>query len=143
MHENANISFQQQESDVIINTVLSIQPRESGGGGGRSADEIVYELAMQMIDRLPEPITEASASPGVFAVNDQGMMGSLGETKVLSGAMQTGAVGTCLSQEMSRFNKLIGRMKKTLEELQKAIKGLIVMTADLDAMFSALQNNYV
>ncbi|KAF4654403.1 hypothetical protein FOL47_009992, partial [Perkinsus chesapeaki] len=128
MHDNANISFQQQESDVILNTVLSIQPRESGGGGGRSADEIVYELATQMLERLPAPITEESACKEVFAVNEQGMMGSL---------------GTCLSQEMSRFNKLIGRMKKTLTELQKAIKGLIVMTADLDAMFSALQNNYI
>ena len=31
MHENANISFQQQESEKILNVVLSIQPRETAG----------------------------------------------------------------------------------------------------------------
>merc|ERR1719265_2160684 len=35
LHDNANISFMQQESDKIINVVLSIQPRETGGGGGK------------------------------------------------------------------------------------------------------------
>ena len=38
MHENANIAFQQQESDSMIRTMLSIQPREGGGGSEKTPD---------------------------------------------------------------------------------------------------------
>ena len=31
MHENANINYQSQESEKMINTILSIQPRIGSG----------------------------------------------------------------------------------------------------------------
>jgi hypothetical protein len=41
MHENANISFQAQETFNIVKTCLSIQPRTAGGKeGDKSPDEI-------------------------------------------------------------------------------------------------------
>jgi dynein heavy chain len=129
LHANANISFQQQESSLILSTVLGIQPRESGAAGGRRPEEVVEELASNMLQRVPQKLSRDSAHPSVFAVNpDTGMIGSL---------------GTCLGQEMGRFNKLLGRIRSTLVDLQKAIKGLIVMTADLDAMFTSMHNNAV
>jgi dynein heavy chain len=60
MHDNANISFMQQESDKLIGVVLSIQPRESGSGGGKSSEEIVVEIAADQSSRLPEKLTQAS-----------------------------------------------------------------------------------
>lgn len=46
MHENANIAFEGQESQKMIDSILSIQPRVSGNTGvGKSADEVVYEMA--------------------------------------------------------------------------------------------------
>ncbi len=46
MHENANITYQTQESNKIMETILSIQPRvSSGGSGGKSPDEIVMQMA--------------------------------------------------------------------------------------------------
>mmetsp|Transcript_15680 Transcript_15680/g.38848 ORF Transcript_15680/g.38848 Transcript_15680/m.38848 type:complete len:259 (+) Transcript_15680:224-1000(+) len=53
----------------------------------------------------------------------------------------TNPMGTGLRQEMIRFNGLINQVGRTLGEVEKAIKGFVVMTADLDAMFSNLQNN--
>jgi dynein heavy chain len=39
MHENANITYQTQESNKIMETILSIQPRVSSSGtGGKSPD---------------------------------------------------------------------------------------------------------
>merc|ERR1711966_371931 len=40
-----------------------------------------------------------------------------------------------------RFNSLIRTISSTLKELQKAIKGIVVMSADLEEMFTAFQNN--
>lgn len=42
---------------------------------------------------------------------------------------------TFLLQEIYRFNRLLKVIKETLEDLKKAIKGLILMSDDLDAMF--------
>jgi len=129
MHDNANISFQQQESDKIMEVVLSIQPRESGGGGGKGPEEIVSEMAVDQTERVPANLTDEGANPETFAMDEEtGLMLSL---------------GTALTQEMARFNKLLSVMRKSLGELLKAIKGTIVMTNELDAMFTSFQNNQV
>ena len=44
---------------------------------------------------------------------------------------------------MERFNKLLGAINNSLSSLKKAIKGEIVMSADLDRMYSSLMNNQV
>merc|ERR1712072_1195005 len=53
------------------------------------------------------------------------------------------SMGTCLSQEFERFNKMLAKMKKSITDNERAIQGLIVMTADLDAMFFSIQNTKV
>lgn len=42
-----------------------------------------------------------------------------------------------------RFNGLVKRMKSSLVDLQKAIRGLVVMSIDLEKMFTSFQNNQV
>ena len=44
MHNNANITYQLKESNMAINTILNIQPRDVSGSGGKTSDEIVEEL---------------------------------------------------------------------------------------------------
>lgn len=48
LHENANITYQAQESEKIVQTILSIQPRLTSGTGGKSQDDIVMELAIEL-----------------------------------------------------------------------------------------------
>ena len=48
-----------------------------------------------------------------------------------------------LQQEMDRFNRLLKKMRLTLKNVVKGIKGLVVMDADLDAMYTSLLNNQV
>jgi len=129
MHDNANITFMSQESEKVLNVVLSIQPREVGGGGGKSSEEIVADIASVQESRLPVLLSEEGAHPLSFEIKqDTGLMSSL---------------GTCLSQEMSRFNLLLNQLQFTLKELQLAIKGIKVMTNELDGMFNSLFNNQV
>jgi len=44
---------------------------------------------------------------------------------------------------MERFNRLLGRIRNSLKDTQKAIKGLIVMSPDLEAMAISLTNGKV
>lgn len=42
------------------------------------------------------------------------------------------------TQELIRFNKLLVVVKKSLVEVQKAIKGIVVMSADLEELHMSL-----
>jgi dynein heavy chain len=48
-----------------------------------------------------------------------------------------------LMQESDRFNRLLGVLQRSCAELQRAIKGLAVMSSELEAMSQALLNNQV
>ncbi len=62
---------------------------------------------------------EADAGPDTFEKDDQGGVN---------------AIGVCLKNELIRFNKLTRTIKFTLEELLKALKGLVVMSEGIENM---------
>ncbi len=132
MHENANIVFQMQETNRMMTTVLSVQPRATGGaskGGDQNSEQtIVGEIAKRLLATLPLTLEKSEAGPTTFTRLDNGSMHSL---------------STVLSHEMLRFNKLLFVMKSTLEELLKAIAGLVILSAELEKMFTSLLNNQV
>ena len=128
MHDNSNISLQKAESDAVIETALSIQPRDAGKGGGKSPDEFVGEVVDKIQEQMPLALTMQEAHPSVFMKDKNGLMESL---------------ATFLGQEMSRFNRLIKVMDRSLSDIKKAIKGVIVMSPELDAMYTAILNNQI
>jgi dynein heavy chain len=79
--------------------------------------------------RIPGLLDEAKADPTVFE--------GLGE-----GNSQN-TLGVFFKQEMERFNRLLSALSRTLLEIQKAIKGEVVMSYDLDLMYTAMMNNQV
>jgi len=129
MHDNANMSFMQQESDALLNVVLAIQPREASSEGGKSPDQIVSDIAAEETERLPSILIIEGAHASTFAK--------------AAGSDLVNPMGTCLGQEVGRFNNLLKTLQGTLVDIQRAIKGLIVMTEDLDNMFQAMLNNHV
>ena len=48
-----------------------------------------------------------------------------------------------LQQEMIKFNRLVRAMNASLIDMEKAIGGFIVMTSDLDAMYTSCMTNVV
>ena len=112
----------------MVETVLSIQPRLATAAGGMTPDEIVLEKSKELLDSLPELLEQKDGLKELFIVNEQGLIPSL---------------STVLVQEMEKFNNMLTVMRKSLVEIDLAIKGFIVMSETLDSMYLAILNNQV
>lgn len=130
MHPNANIAFQLQETNSLLDAIISIQPRvSSGGGGSASTDAIVAGLCDDILQQMPPDLSLDEAAPGLFdRSSSDGKLNSL---------------SVVLGQEVERFKRLSGVMRSSLAQLQAAIKGLVVMSESLEAAYNALLQNEV
>ena len=123
LHPNAAINFQQKESKTLISTVVNVDGGGAGGRGGSSGsdqDERVKEIAQKMTERMPESFVVRKAHPESFKV--------IGDAVV--------SLGVFLSQELNRFNELLAVMITSLHSLVRAIKGEVVMNAELEVMYN-------
>ncbi|XP_069834127.1 dynein axonemal heavy chain 6 [Dendropsophus ebraccatus] len=128
MHENANLAFQRKETSTLVNTILDVQPRSTSQGAGKSNDEIVGELAASILSKLPDKLDMEAASELLFTKDSNGRVSSL---------------TTVLGQEVDRFNKLLKVLKNSLETLQKAIAGFVVMSEEMERIYKSFLNNQV
>merc|ERR1711977_556718 len=104
--------------NLLLNTVLSLQPR-SGGGGGMSWDDQLAEVSADIEARLPAAYDIELALIQFPVRYDE-------------------AMNTVLTQELQRFNNLTDLIKGMLKEVQRAIKGLVVMSGELETMGNSM-----
>lgn len=123
MHPNANITCDTNETEETLDVILSLQPR-TGGGSGKGRDAIVAEAARDIAGRLPDDFDIEAIAMRYPVLYEESM-------------------NTVLVQECIRYNKLLAAMKRSLADIQKALKGLVVMSKELDDMGSALHANKV
>uniref|UniRef100_A0A3P8PCE0 AAA+ ATPase domain-containing protein n=1 Tax=Astatotilapia calliptera TaxID=8154 RepID=A0A3P8PCE0_ASTCA len=128
MHENANLAFQRQETITLINTILDVNPRSSAQHGAKSNDDIVCELAELILAKLPERLDMDEAIGTLFIKDTNGHLNSL---------------TTVLAQEADRFNNLLKVLRMSLITLQKAIAGLVVMSEEMDRIYTSFLNDQV
>ena len=88
----------------------------------------MLEKAKEFLDKLPEELDQKNGLKELFIQDSQGLIPSL---------------STVLLQEMEKFNNLLVVMKKSLIEIDLAIKGFIVMSETIDKMYVAIINNKV
>ncbi|VEN46861.1 unnamed protein product [Callosobruchus maculatus] len=113
MHENADIMKDQQETSLLFTSTLLTQDAMSSGSSAKSPDEVVNDVAEDILCRLPPNFDRDAANEKFPVTYSQSM-------------------NTVLVQEMTRFNLLLTTIRTSLKNVQKAIKGQIVMSVDLE-----------
>jgi len=53
----------------LVNTILDMQPCVSGSTGGKSSDDIVYDLAESIKEKLPDKLDMDEARQDMFDVS--------------------------------------------------------------------------
>ncbi|XP_050432703.1 dynein axonemal heavy chain 7-like isoform X2 [Adelges cooleyi] len=133
LHENADLIKERQESDVLLNSVVKTQDRVDlwykwnlinnlsgmGEGQGVSSEELVVIFAKDILSKLPKPFDTIAALEKYPTTYNQSM-------------------NTVLVQEMGRFNILLNNITSSLIRIQKAVKGQILMSLELEEVYQSI-----
>ncbi|GIX99967.1 dynein heavy chain 7, axonemal [Caerostris darwini] len=118
MHENVDITRELQESRRLLDSILLTEGTGTSKDGG-TTDQQLTDVATDILAKLPPSFDMEEASIK-YPVNYNESM------------------NTVLVQEMERFNKLLHTIRYSLQQLQAVVKGLVVMSSDLEALAGSL-----
>ncbi|XP_048524356.1 dynein axonemal heavy chain 2 [Dendroctonus ponderosae] len=116
-HPNADITSLISEARNLFETLMSLQI-QSATAAGESKESKVSKLAADVLSKVPKPIDYEN-------------------TDKLTGVNKT-PLDVVLLQEIQRYNNLLNLMNSSLQDLQKGIKGLVVMSAELEEIFTCM-----
>ncbi|CAL8305136.1 unnamed protein product [Lota lota] len=118
LHSNADITKDNQETNQLLDGVLLTLPRQSGGGA-KSPQEVVDELSEDILSKLPADFDMQMVVDKYPVMYDESM-------------------NTVLRQELIRFNRLTQVVRMSLINTRKALKGQVVMSAELEGVFNSM-----
>ncbi|KAI3369512.1 hypothetical protein L3Q82_007723 [Scortum barcoo] len=121
LHDNANISFAQNETFALLGAVVCLQPR-AASAGGKTLEEIVEEIVAGIVEKIPQPFKVQEVMEKYPVLYEESM-------------------NTVLIQEVIRYNRLLALISQSLCDIVKALKGLVVMSSELELMAGSLFNN--
>lgn len=121
-HPNADITSLISEARMLFETLMSLQI-QSSAGDSESQEEKVSQMAADVLSKIPEVIDYE-------------------HTEKLIGAHKA-PLDVVLLQEISRYNTLLSSIVVSLDELQKGIKGLVVMSSELEEIFTCIYEGRV
>merc|ERR1712127_682784 len=106
-----------RESSDTLGTLVGLQAVVVGGEG-MSDEERVAEMAADIEEKVPEPID--------LEATKKQMKGEASPLNIV------------LFQEIERYNVLLIQIKEAVIDVQKGIKGLVVMSAELEATYQCM-----
>ncbi|CAF0809445.1 unnamed protein product [Rotaria sordida] len=116
----ANDRYQEDTTKRVLDTILSIQPKEARAGTGETRESVVYRIATETLEKLP---------PDYIPHEVKDRLSKLEPMNIF------------LRQEIDRFQRVLNIVRSTLIELKLAIDGTIVMNDELrdalDRMYDA------
>jgi len=119
LHENADLIKDRQESDLLLTSVLKTQNSIIACVEGTSSEELVLAFATDLLSKLANNFDTALVLEKYPTTYDRSM-------------------NTDLVQEMDRFNRLLTVIKFSLTDIQKAVKGLIVISSELVEVYRGI-----
>ncbi|MEW5299251.1 MAG: hypothetical protein WDW36_002284 [Sanguina aurantia] len=118
LHENADITKDLQDTSTLLDSLMLTQSRQAAGAGV-SFEAAVGGVATDLLSRMPPAF-------------------DLEEVERRFPQEYLNSMNTVLVQELGRFNVLILAITSYLVNLGKAVKGLALMSAELDQVGRAL-----
>lgn len=119
MHSNANISKDMKETTLLFISILSTQRGGGGAGTGKSRDDVISEVVNEVLHKLRKPF-DLEAISGKYPVD------------------WANSMNTVLLQELERFNRLLEVILDSMNNLAKAVKGLVLLSPTLEAVGDTL-----
>ncbi|KAM4563453.1 dynein axonemal heavy chain 12 isoform 1-T1 [Odontesthes bonariensis] len=119
MHENVDISKDLQQTKLLFDSLLLTQGGGAKGGTSSGSDNTLYDIANDILTKLPANFDTEAALLKFPVLYEESM-------------------NTVLVQEMERYNTLCSTIRVSLQNLLKAIKGLVVMDSELEAVAGSL-----
>lgn len=118
LHANAAITYAQNQTRLLLEALLSIQPKDTGGASD-ARNTIIMNTTTTIESRTPE-MFDLEAVKKVYPPDDYNE-----------------SMNTVLIQELIRCNRLLDVMKTRLKDLKLAIKGEVVMSEELEKIANA------
>jgi dynein heavy chain len=122
LHANANSKAAISETMKLLQTASSLQPKSGSSDGAKSTDSVLEESSQAFLADLP----------GAFDTEAVGIAYRVNYNE---------SMNTVLNQELLRFNKLIVKVRSTLTDVGKAVKGLVVMSPELEEVANGILLN--
>ena len=116
-HPNADISYMIEDTRILLESMLMIQPRAASSGVTKRED---------LVDGIASDILQQLRQPWIL------------EDVMKAKADDPSPLHVVLFQEVERYNMLINNVRVSCEQLRRGIKGLVFMSADLDEVFESL-----
>ncbi|KAL1139310.1 hypothetical protein AAG570_006296 [Ranatra chinensis] len=121
-HPNADTTSLMIDTRILCETLMSLQVTSSDASG-ESKEVKVMALADDVLNKVPEPIN--------YELTER----HIGPRKT--------PLDVVLLQEISRYNVLLIKMEKSLVDLKKGIQGFIVMSSELEEIFTCIYDGRV
>ncbi|KAI9141391.1 dynein heavy chain and region D6 of dynein motor-domain-containing protein [Paraphysoderma sedebokerense] len=118
IHQNGDITRQIAETKQLFESILKTQEKALGPRG-KSSDEAVTDTAKDIVNRIP-PLFQVDKALVKYPVS------------------YNDSFNTVLIQEMTRYNRLLEVILTSLVNVQKAIKGLVLMSAELEELAKSM-----
>jgi len=106
----------------MIATIIETQPKDSGGSGGKSMDEIVKDQCNDLMSKMPEDFIEEIFRAQITKLKGPPNIPDKGFNAPLN---------IFLFQELQRLQNIIAIVRTNLKSISMAIDGTVVMTTDL------------
>ncbi|KAJ1332384.1 hypothetical protein BSLG_008688 [Batrachochytrium salamandrivorans] len=119
LHPDAEVGYLTNSVKDMWSQLVSLQPRSSDATGGISREDFISKIAADIQTKLPIPFDVARIYKTI---------GTPSPTQVV------------LLQELERWNILVDCISSTLQDLRRALKGVIGMSSKLDDLANCLFN---
>lgn len=138
-HPNADITSLISESRNLFETLMSLQI-QSTAGAEASKEEKVAQLAGDVLSKLPSTIDYEQTEKLI------GQQKSPLDVVLLQEIQRWLSIKNCVAVNNTnnfRYNALLNSINSSLVDLQKGIKGLVVMSSTLEEIFTCMYEGRV